>query len=148
MKVILMQDVKGQGKRGQVVNVSDGYARNFLFPKSLAIEANSQNMNSLKTKEAADLSRKQHELEAAKASAVKIAQCQVLLKVKSGSQGKLFGSVTNKEIADALKRQHGITVDKKKIVLPETIKTIGDYEAEVKVYPEVSAKLKVQVVEE
>lgn len=148
MKVILLQDVKGQGKKGQVVNVSDGYARNFLFPKNLAIEANAQNMNNLKTKEAADLSRKQHELEAAKEAADKIAQCQVVLKVKSGGQGKLFGSVTNKEIADALKHQHGITVDKKRIVLPEIIKTIGAYEAEVKVYPGVAAKLKVQVEEE
>ncbi len=148
MKVILLKDVKGQGNKGAIVNVSDGYARNFLFPQKLAMEANAQNMNDIKHKQAAESGRKQHELDAAKKLAMKISECVVVMKVRCGEKGKLFGSVTNKEIADALKNQHKITVDKKKIVLPEPIKTMGTFEPEVKVYPDVTTKLKVRVEEE
>jgi len=148
MKVILLEDVKGKGKKGDIVNVSDGYARNFLFPGKKAIEANAQNLNDLKMKQAAEKNRKQHELEEAKRLAARLSGLEVKVKAKSGENGKLFGSVTNKEVADALKAQHNLTVDKKKIVMPDPIKTLGSFELEVKVYPDVSAKLNVLVEEE
>lgn len=148
MKVILLQDVKGHGKKGDVVNASDGYARNYLLPKGLAVEANAKNLTELKNKKAAEDKRKQQEYEEAKMLAEKISKVQVEIKAKSGENGKLFGSVTNKEIADVLKSKHGLSIDKKKIVLPEPIKSLGSFQLEVKVYPEVSAKLAVKVVEE
>jgi large subunit ribosomal protein L9 len=148
MKVILLQDVKGQGKKGQVVNASDGYARNFLLPNKLAIEATSKNLNELKNKQIAESNRKKQELEEAKKQAEVISKLQVTIKAKCGENGKLFGSVTNKEIADTLKAQHNLNIDKKKIVLPEPIRSLGSFQMEVKVYPEVSAKLNVKVEEE
>jgi len=148
MKVILLEDVKGKGKKGDVVNVSDGYARNFLFPNKKAVEANAQNLNELKMKQAAEKNRKQQELEKAKNLAAELSGIEVRVKGKSGENGKLFGSITNKEVADALKAQHQLTVDRKKIVMPEPIKTLGNFELEVKVYPDVTAKLNVLVEEE
>lgn len=148
MKVILLDDVKGKGKKGTVVNVSDGYARNFLFPRSLAIEANDKNMKELKARQKAEANKKAEELNEAKKLADEISKLTVVVKAKSGENGKLFGSITNKEIAEALKMQHGVKIDKKKIVLNEPIKTIGVKQLEVKVYPEVSATLKVNIEEE
>jgi len=147
MKVILLQDVKGTGKKGEVVNVSDGYARNFLFPKNLAQEATAQNLNELKKKQKAEQDRKQREIEEAKKMVEKLKDITLVIKAKSGENGKLFGSVTNKEIAEELEKQYKIKLDKKKIVLPEPIKQIGEVELEVKVYAEISGKLKVRVEE-
>jgi large subunit ribosomal protein L9 len=145
MKVILTQDVKGQGKQGDVVNVSDGYARNYLFPRGLAIEANERNLKALKDKEQLEAKRKENERSDAQKLAGILSRLTVAIKARSGSGGKLFGSVTNKEIADELKRQHGVDLDKKKIVLSEPIKSTGVYNLTVKVYPEVTATLVVKV---
>lgn len=148
MKVILQQDVKAQGKKGGIINVSDGYAKNFLIPKGLAVEANSVNMNLLNQKTKSEELKKKKELEEAKALADKISKVKVLLKAKSGEGGKLFGSITVKEIADQLKSQSGIDMDKRKIVLDEPIKTLGTKILDVRVYHDVIAKLSVQVLSE
>ena len=148
MKVILLEDVKGRGKKGQVVNASDGYARNYLLPRKLAVEATDQHLNELKSKEIAESNRKKNEWAEAKKQAEALSALQVTVKAKCGENGKLFGSVTNKEIADTLKAQHHLNIDKKKIVLPEPIRSLGSFQLEVKVYPEVSAKLDVKVEEE
>ncbi len=148
MKVILLQDVKGYGKKGDVVNASDGFARNYLFPKKLAVEATEKNLRELKNKQAAEAKRRQQEFEEAQKLADAISKAEVVVKAKSGEGGKLFGSITNKEIADALKKDHNIDLDRKKIVLQEPIRSLGNFELDVKVYPEVSAKLKVRVEEE
>ncbi|HHU49886.1 MAG: 50S ribosomal protein L9 [Caldicoprobacterales bacterium] len=148
MKVILLQDVKGHGKKGDVVNASDGYARNYLFPRKLAIEATDKNLRELRSRQAAESKRKQAELEEARKQAEALSSLEVVVKAKSGESGKLFGSITNKEIADTLKKQHNIDLDRKKIVLPEPIRSLGSFQLEVKVYPEVTAKLNVKVAEE
>ncbi|MGI6537521.1 MAG: 50S ribosomal protein L9 [Caldicoprobacterales bacterium] len=148
MKVILLEDVKGHGVKGDVVNVKDGYARNFLFPRNLAVEATPENLNNLEKKKAALEKKKAQEMEEAKKLAETISQVEVVVKARSGENGKLFGSVTNAEIADILQKTHNIKIDKKKIVLPDPIRNLGDYQLEVKVYPEVTANLKVKVVEE
>jgi len=148
MKVILLQDVKGHGRKGDVVNASDGYARNYLLPNNLAIEATSKNLSDLNNKKAAENKRKEKELEEARKLADTISKLEVVVKAKCGDNGKLFGSVTNKEIADTLKAKHNINIDKKKIVLPEPIRSLGAFQLEVKVYPEVAAKLSVKVEEE
>lgn len=147
MKVILLQDVKGLGKKGDVANASDGYARNFLFPKGLAVEATEGNMKTLGEQKKSQQAKKEKELEEAKALAEKINAITVEIKTKAGEGGRLFGSVTGKEIAEALEKKHGIKVDKRKMVLPEPIKVLGVTEVEVKVYPGVSGKLKVHVME-
>jgi large subunit ribosomal protein L9 len=148
VKVILLQDVKGHGKKGDVVNASDGFARNYLFPRKLAVEATEKNLRELKNKQAAEAKRRQQEFEEAQKLADAISKAEVVVKAKSGEGGKLFGSITNKEIADALKKDHNIDLDRKKIVLQEPIRSLGNFELDVKVYPEVSAKLKVRVEEE
>ena len=146
MKVILKEDVKGQGKKGQLVNVSDGYARNFLLPRGLAMEADAQAMNDLKNKEEAArhhaAMEKQNAVEAAKALKGKT----VKLTAKAGSAGRLFGSVTTKEVAEGLKAQFQVEVDKRKISMAD-VKAFGSYEAEVKLYPGISAKITVMVGE-
>ncbi len=145
MKVILKQDVKGLGKKDQMVEASDGYARNFLFPKGLAVEASASNINVMKTKNEAEKQRKDREIAQAKALAEKIKTTTVTLKVKAGENGKLFGSITSKDVSEALKAQHKLDIDKKKIVMPEALKSIGTCEVEVKLYPEISSKLTVKV---
>lgn len=147
MKVILLKDVKGTGVKGDVVNISDGYARNFLFPKGLAIEATKANLDELKNKERAQQKRIEQEKQEARELAKKISEITLVIKAKSGENGKLFGSVTNKEIAQELKKQHNITIDRKKIVLNEPIKQLGQMDLEVKLYPEISGKLTVKVEE-
>ncbi|NLN40752.1 MAG: 50S ribosomal protein L9 [Clostridiales bacterium] len=147
MKVILLKDVKGTGVKGDVVNISDGYARNFLFPKGLAVEATKSNLNELKNKERAQQKRIEQEKQEARELAKKISDITLVIKAKSGENGKLFGSVTNKEIAQELKKQHNITIDRKKIVLNEPIKQLGQMDLEVKLYPEISGKLTVKVEE-
>ncbi len=143
MKVILNQDVKGQGKKGDMINVSDGYARNFLLPKGLATEATKSAINEMKGKADAKAYREEKELEAAKELAAKIEAVSVTIESKSGDNGKLFGSITSGDVADALKMQGHIVVDKKKIVLHDPIKSVGEYQLSVKVHAGVSATLKV-----
>jgi large subunit ribosomal protein L9 len=145
MKVILKADVKSVGKKGEVINASDGYARNFLFPRNLAVEATEGNMKSLENHRAKEAQKKSEELQAAREVAKKLSDLTVTIQAKSGANGKLFGSITSKEISEKLKEQHAIDIDKKKIVLDEAIKVAGTYEVEVKVYPEVSGKLKVNI---
>ncbi|MGM9637524.1 MAG: 50S ribosomal protein L9 [Eubacteriales bacterium] len=145
MKVILLQDVKPQGKKGDMINVSDGYARNFLFPKKLAIEATPAAINEIKNRAASAKFKIETERAEAKALAEKISGLEIDIAVASGSDNKLYGSVTSKEIADQLAKQHGITIDKRKIVLDKPIKTYGIYNLDIKLYTDVTAKLKVEV---
>ncbi len=145
MKVILNQDVKGQGKKGDLVEVSDGYARNFLLPKNLAKPATKENINVLKGQQESREYRQQKELEEAQATAKKIDEIQVLLKAKAGDNGKLFGSITSKDLSEALTEQHHIKIDKKKFVLPDGIKSLGTTQVDIKIHPGVVAKLKVNV---
>ena len=146
MKVVLKQDVKGLGKKGQLVSASDGYARNFLFPKNLAVEANAQNMSELKNREQAEKYKIETETAAAKANAEKMAGKTIKITAKAGANGKLFGSVTSKELAEKIGDEFGIKVDKKKIVVDD-IKQFGTFEFEVKLYTGISAKLFVMVGE-
>jgi len=146
MKVILQVDVKTMGKQGQVCEVSDGYARNYLFPKGLAVEATAGNMQSLAHKKAADERRKEQEKQRAQALATKLNSVVVQIPVKTGEGGRLFGSVTSKEIAIELKNSHGIELDKRKLELKENIKTLGDYVVLAKLHPEVNAQIKVCIV--
>lgn len=148
MKVILTQDVKGQGKKGDLINVSDGYARNFLFPKNLAIEANQPNLNVLNQKKQAEKNKKEKEVSEAKELAQKIGQLTVSLKAKAGENGKLFGSITSKDISEQLKKQHKIDLDKRKIALDEAIKTLGTVEVDVRLHEGIVAKLKVKIAGE
>ena len=146
MKVILNADVKGKGKKGDSVNVSDGYARNFLFPKNLAKEATAQNLNAAKVAQDAAKHKKLVEKAEALALAEKLSGKTVQLKAKCGEGNRLFGAVTAAEVAEALKESMGIEVDKKKIALSGGIKELGTYDVAVKVYAEVSATIKVEVV--
>jgi large subunit ribosomal protein L9 len=148
MKVVLLQDVKDLGKKGTLVNASDGYARNFLFPRKLAVEATEGKLKEIEDKKSSEKNKKAMELKAAKELADKLSKVEISFKSKAGEHGKLFGSITSKDIADAIKAQQKIQVDKKKVVLPDAIKTLGTYQVEVKVYPEVSAKINIKVVEE
>lgn len=148
MKVVLLQDVKDLGKKEDIVNVSDGYARNFLFPRKWAVEATSGKLNEIADKKNAEKVRKNKELQAAKELADKLNKVEVTIKTKAGENGKLFGSITSKDIADAIKAQHKYEVDKKKLVLSDPIKTAGSYQVEIKVYPEVSAKVSVKIIGE
>lgn len=148
MKVILLQDVKSLGKEGEIVNVNDGYARNFIIPKKLGVEANSKNMNDLKLKKNNEEKIAKENKEAAEKLAGKLKAGQVALKIKVGEGGKAFGSVSAKEIAAAVKDQMGLDVDKKKIQLKETLKTLGTHIVPVKLHPEVTAELKVEIGEE
>ena len=147
MKLILLKDVKAQGKKGDIIDVSDGYARNFLIPKGLAVEAKGDALNDLKNKEAS----KKHKADVEKQQAIELASRlgdkTVELTVAGGTDNRLYGSVTTKEIAEKLEKDHKITLDKRKIVLDKPIKTYGAYILDVKLYPEVSAKLKVVVKE-
>ena len=147
MKVVLLADVKGSGKKGELVNVSDGYARNFLFPKKLAKEANAQALNELKNAEESKAFKIKQETEAAQASADKINGKSVSILAKAGQGGKLFGSVTAIEIAEAIKKQYGGDVDKRKIDTKGDMKAFGTYECEVKLYSGITATVKAVVTE-
>lgn len=148
MKVILQQDVKGQGKRGQLVNVSDGYARNFLLPKKLAVPANADNMNKMIMQDKAKKAQMEAEKAEAQATAEKLKELMVKIPAKAGAGGRLFGAVTSKEISEALQAQFGLNIAKSKIVQDEPIKSFGTYELKVKLGYEVSGMLKVMVTEE
>lgn len=146
MKVILKSDIKGVGKKDQVINASDGYARNFLFPKNLAVEANVENMSKLKAKQDSNAYKKSQEKEEAKKIADKLSKILLKIPVKSGENGKIFGGVSAKEISDLLKKEYKIEVDKKKIELKETIKTLGVRTITIKLYEGVIGNLKIDVI--
>ncbi|MBQ8596275.1 MAG: 50S ribosomal protein L9 [Lachnospiraceae bacterium] len=147
MKVILLQDVKSLGKKGDIVDVNDGYARNFVLPKKLGVEANGKNMNDLKLQKANEQKIAKEKLDAAKAFAAEMEKESVTVSIKAGEGGRTFGSVSSKEIAQAYKEQCGKEIDKKKIQLPEPIKNFGVVEVSVKLHPEVTGKLTVKVTE-
>ena len=147
MKVILNADIKGVGKKNEIINASDGYARNYLFPKNLAVPADSQNMNILNAKKASEKHKKDLECEEAKKTQEKMKTIVLKITTKAGENGKTFGSITSKEIAENLEKQFKIKVDKKKIVMPEQIKTLGTYIVDVKLFEGVIGKLTVSVTE-
>ena len=148
MKVILKADIKGVGKKDQIINASDGYARNFLFPKNLAVEANVENMGKLKAKQDSNAFKKSQEKEEAMNIAEKLSKIILKIKVKAGENGKIFGGVSTKEIAENLEKQYQIKVDKKKIVLDEAIKNLGMFDVEIKLFEGVVGKVKVNVISE
>ena len=148
MKVILQQDVKGQGKKGQMVEVSEGYARNFLLPKKLAIAATADAINTMNLKEKARKAEEARLKAEAEATAEKLKECQVKLTAKAGAGGKLFGAITKKEISEGLKKQFGLDVPKQKLVLSEPIKSFGTYQVKAKLGFEISANFSVMVTEE
>ena len=147
MKVILQQDIKGKGKRGQMIEVSDGYARNYMLPRKLAIPATADNVNTMRMTDKAQQEKRQREREEAVATANRMKEIIVTVRAKGGGAGRLFGSVTTQEIADALKKEYGITLDKRKIVLEESIKTVGEYRVKCKLGYEVTADLKLKIEE-
>lgn len=148
MKVILLDNVKGVGKKGEVINANDGYARNFLLPKGLAVEANAQNMSKLKSKKDATAFKKEEEKTKAKEISKKLEKIMLKIPVKAGENGKIFGGVTAKEISEELKKQYAIDIDKKKIELKETIKQTGIAEVELKLFEGVLGKLKIHIIGE
>lgn len=147
MKIILLQDEKKLGKKGDIIEASDGYARNYILPKKIGVEATAKNMNDLKLQKANDAKIAQEQLDAAKALAEEISTKPVTVKIKAGEGGKAFGSVSTKEIAAAMKEQHDLEIDKKKIQLAEALKNFGNYEVSIKLHPQVTGKLTVKVVE-
>lgn len=147
MKVILLEDVKSLGKKGEIVNVNDGYARNYVLPKKLGVEATGKNMNDLKLQKANEEKIAKELLDNAKAFAQEMEKDEVVVSIKGGEGGRTFGSVSSKEIAQAYKEQCGKEIDKKKIILPEAIRNFGVYEVGVKLHPSVTGKLKVKVKE-
>ena len=146
MKVILLSDIKGVGKKDEIINAADGYARNYLLPKKLAVEANAENMTKLNNKKEAASFKKDVEKQNAEELAKKLKGIMLKLKVKAGENGKIFGGITSKEISENLKAQYGFEVDKKKIELKETIKALGEYNVSIKLFEGVAADLKIQVI--
>ena len=146
MKVILLDNIKGVGKKDEVINASDGYARNYLFPKKLAVEANNENMAKLNNKKEAASYKKDVEKQKAEELAKKIKGIMLKIKVKAGENGKIFGGDTSKEISENLQQQYNMAIDKKKIELKETIKTLGSFNVSIKLFEGVIAKLKVHVI--
>ena len=147
MRVILLEDVKSVGKKGELVNTSDGYAKNFLFPKKLAVEATKSNLNDFELKQKAEAKRKKEEFEQAQATAKELENKTVTVKVKTGENGKLFGSVTNKEVAEEIVKQTGLNIDKKKVSIGDPIKMVGERTAVIKLHPKVSAEITIKIVE-
>ena len=148
MKVILLDNIKGVGKKDEIINASDGYARNFLFPKKLAVEANTENLAKLNNKKEAAIYKKDKEKQEAEELAKKLKGIMLKIKVKSGENGKIFGGVTSKEISENLNAQYNLDIDKKKIELKETIKTLGGFVVTIKLYEGVVASLKIDVISE
>lgn len=146
MKVILLNDIKGVGKKDQVIEASDGYARNYLFPKKLALEANSENMSKLKARQDSSKFKKYTERKEAEETANKLKGIMLKIKVKAGENGKIFGGVTSKEISEGLKHDYNIDIDKKKIILNETVKTLGTIVVDIKLFEGVMGKLKVDII--
>ena len=148
MKVILLDNIKGVGKKDEIINASDGYARNYLLPKKLAVEANNENLSKLNNKKEAASYKRDVEKQQAEELAKKLKGIMLKIKVKAGENGKIFGGVTSKEISDNLKNQYNFIIDKKKIDLKETIKTLGEFYVDIKLFEGVIAKLKVEVISE
>lgn len=148
MKIILLQDEKKLGKKGDIIEASDGYARNYILPKKIGVEATAANINDLKLKKANDAKVARELLDEAKALAAELDSKSVTVKIKAGTGGRSFGSVTSKEIAAAAKEQLGIEIDKKKIVLADPLKNFGSYDVSIKLHPQVTGKLNVKVTEE
>ncbi len=148
MKVILLTDIKGVGKKDEIINAADGYARNYLLPKKLAVEANTENMTKLNNKKEAASFKKDVEKQNAEELAKKLKGIMLKLKVKAGENGKIFGGITAKEISENLKSQYNFVIDKKKIELKETIKTLGEFNVSIKLFEGVVASLKIQVISE
>ena len=148
MKVILLQDIKNVGKKEEIINANDGYARNFLFPKNLAIEATKVNLAKLQAKKTSEANKKKAEVEANKEIAKKLEKIELTIKAKAGENGKIFGGITSKEVSEELKKQHKYDIDKKKIVLKETIKNLGRFSAEIKFGDGVNAKLTLNITAE
>ena len=147
MKIILLQDEKKLGKKGDVIEASDGFARNYILPKKIGIEATAKNMNDLKLQKANEDKHAKEQLDAAKALAAQLEDKQITVRIKGGEGGRTFGSVSSKEIAAACQEQHGIEIDKKKIQMTESLKNVGSYEVPIKLHPQVTGKLMVKVVE-
>lgn len=148
MKVIFITDVKGQGKKGEIKNVSDGYAKNFLIPKGVAIEATASNLNDIKGKNDSLKFKKDTEEENARNTCKKLESICIEINAKCGENGKLFGSITSKDLSDELKAKHGIDIDKRKFVLHDGIKSAGEFSVDVKLYPGISGTVKVKVIAE
>ncbi len=146
MKVILLDNIKGVGKKDEVINASDGYARNYLLPKKLAVEANAENMNKLNNKKESANYKKDMEKQNAEELAKKIKGIMLKIKVKAGENGKIFGGVTSKEISENLKIQYNLNIDKKKIELKETIKTLGSFNVTIKLFEGITSNLKVEII--
>ncbi len=148
MKVILLDNIKGVGKKDEIINASDGYARNYLLPKKLAVEANAENMSKLNNKKEAANYKKDQEKQNAEELAKKLKGIMLKIKVKAGENGKIFGGVTSKEISENLKSQYNFVVDKKKIELKDTIKTLGSFNVSIKLFEGITADLRVEVISE
>ena len=148
MKVILLDNIKGVGKKDEIINASDGYARNYLFPKKLAVEATKENLSKLDSKNEANKFKKQNEINEAEEIAKQLKEITLTIQVKAGESGKIFGGVTSKEISENLKNQYKIEVDKKKIEVKETIKNLGRFNINIKLYEGVNAKLNVNITAE
>ena len=148
MKVILLDNIKGVGKKDEIINASDGYARNYLLPKKLALEANAENMSKLNNKKESANYKKEQEKQQAEELAKKLKGIMLKIKVKAGENGKIFGGVTSKEISENLKTQYNFAVDKKKIELKDTIKTLGSFNVSIKLFEGITANLKVEIISE
>lgn len=145
MKVILLKDIKGTGKKDQIIEASDGFARNYLFPRKLAVEASASNLNAIENAKSAQSHRKEVERQEAQELARKMGDMVVEIAVRAGENGRLYGKVTNQEVADALKAKYGMDIDKRKITV-DAVKNVGQTEAVIKLYPEISAKIKLNIV--
>lgn len=148
MKVILLQDIKNVGRKEEIINANDGYARNYLFPKKLAIEATKDNLTKLQAKKTSEANKKQAEIEANKKIAEKLGKITLTIKAKAGANGKIFGGITSKEISEELKKQCNVEIDRKKIILKETIKNLGEFSAEIKFGDGVNCKIALNIQEE
>ena len=148
MKVILLDNIKGVGKKDEIINASDGYARNYLLPKKLAVEANAENMSKLNNKKESAIYKKDQEKQNAEELAKKLKGIMLKIKVKAGENGKIFGGVTSKEISENLKNQYNFAVDKKKIELKDTIKTLGSFNVSIKLFEGIAANLRIEVISE
>ena len=145
MKVILLKDIKGTGKKDQIIEASDGFARNYLFPRKLAMEASAANLNAIENAKSAQSHRKEVERQEAQELAKKMGEMTLEIAVRAGENGRLYGKVTNQEVADALKAKYGMDIDKRKITV-DAVKNVGETEAVIKLYPEISAKIKLNIV--
>ena len=148
MKVILLQDVKKLGQKGEIMEVAEGYARNFLLPQKLVAHATADTLNQLQLQKTAQANRRQRQLDEAKLLAAQLGKVEVKVKAKAGEGGKLFGAITSKDIADGVKSQYGIELDRRKIEIPDAIKNLGQATVIIKIHPEVSAEIRVQVIGE